>query len=111
MAPIDALQRLVDAVRAAGGSLRRRGKVLWVTWGTLDQGERDALAGVIRRWKPDLLAVLDAETAATVFPGAQIVPCPTCGGMQWRRAGDGEVCVRCHPEPRVAELARRRRVA
>jgi hypothetical protein len=87
MAPIGALRGLVEAVRAAGGSLRRRGDVLCVTWGTLEQDERDALATVIRRWKPELLAVLDAEPVAAMFPGAQIVTCSGCGGTQWRRAG------------------------
>jgi hypothetical protein len=111
MAPVDALARLVETVRAAGGSLRRRGDVLWVRWGELDAEERAALADLIRRWKPDLLAVLDAEAAAAMFPGAGIVGCPTCGDAVWRRAGDVEVCVRCHPAPRVAEPTRRRRVA
>ena len=111
MTPVSALTGLVEAVRAAGGSFRRRGDVLWVRWGQLDADERQALATVIRRWKPELLALLDTETAVTVFPGAQIVPCPTCSGTRWRPAGDGEVCVRCYPEPRIAEPMRRRRVA
>jgi hypothetical protein len=106
MVPVDALVRVVAAVRAAGGSLRRRGDVLWVQWGQLDAEERVAIGAVIRRWKPDVLALLDAEAVAAVFPGARLVLCPACGDVRWRRAGDSEVCVRCHPEP-----ARRRRVA
>lgn len=111
MVPVDALRRLVEAIRAAGGSLQRRGDVLWVRWGQLDGEDRAAVARLIRRWKPDLLALLDAEAVTAVFPGARIVPCPTCGGIRWQQAGDGEVCVRCHPQLGVAEPARRRKVA
>jgi len=99
MVPVDALTRLVDAVRAAGGRFRRRGDLLWVSWGTLDRDEQDALAPLIRRWKPDLLALVDIETALAVFPGARVVACPICGSTRWRQAGDREVCVVCRPAP------------
>jgi hypothetical protein len=99
MAPVDALTRLVDAVRAAGGGLTRRGDVLWVRWGTLDHDDQEALSPLIRRWKPDLLALVDIETAKAVFPGARVVACSTCGGTRWRRSGNREVCVVCHPAP------------
>jgi hypothetical protein len=99
MVPVDALTRLVDAVQAAGGRFRRRGDLLWVSWGTLDRDEQDALAPLIRRWKPDLLALVDIETAMAVFPGARVVACSTCGGTRWRPAGDCEVCVVCNPAP------------
>jgi hypothetical protein len=102
MAPVDALTRLVDAVRAVGGGFTRRGDVLWVRRGTLDRDDQEALSPLIRRWKPDLLALVDIETAKAVFPGARVVACLTCGGTRWRRAGDGEVCVTCHPDPRAA---------
>jgi hypothetical protein len=97
--PVDALCRLIDAVRAAGGGFTRRGDVLWVRWGTLDRNEQEALTPLIRRWKPDLLALVDLETAKFVFPGARVVACSTCGGTRWRQAGDRDVCVVCHPAP------------
>jgi hypothetical protein len=99
MVPVDALTRLINAIRAAGGRFTRRGDVLWVSWGTLDRDEQDALAPVIRKWKPDLLALLDIETAMAVFRGTRVVACSTCGGTRWRQAGDREVCVVCHPAP------------
>src|SRR5262245_21734450 len=99
MAPVVALARLIEAVRTAGGSLRRRGDVLWVRWGELDDEERAALSVIITRWKPELLALVDIETALAVFPGARVVACSTCGGTRWQRAGDREVCVVCHPAP------------
>jgi hypothetical protein len=99
MAPVEALTRLVDAVRAAGGGFTRRGDVLWVRWGTLDRDDQDALTPLIRRWKPDLLALLDAETALAVFPGARVVACSICGSTRWRPVGDREVCVVCRPAP------------
>ena len=106
MVPVDALTRLVDAVQAAGGRFRRRGDLLWVSWGTLDRDEQDALAPLIRRWKPDLLALVDIETAMAVFPGARVVACSTCGGTRWRPAGDCEVCVVCDPAPGSASPPR-----
>ena len=96
LVPVDALARLVDVFRAAGGRFTRRGDVLWVSWGTLDRDEQDALTPLIKRWKSDLLALVDAEA---VFPGARIVACSTCGSTRWRQAGDREVCVVCHPAP------------
>jgi hypothetical protein len=115
MVPVDALTRLVDAVRAAGGQFTRRGDVLWVSWGTLDRDEQAALAPLIRTWKPDLLALLDVETALAVFPEARVVACPTCGSTRWRQIGDRAVCVVCRPAPgsasppTTAESPRRRR--
>jgi hypothetical protein len=118
MVPVDALTRLVDAVRAAGGQFTRRGAVLWVSWGSLDRDEQAALAPLIRTWKPDLLALLDAETALAVFPEARVVACPTCGSTRWRQVGDREVCGVCRPAPasaapptRTASARRRRTVA
>jgi hypothetical protein len=117
LVPVDALARLVDVVRAAGGRFTRRGDVLWVSWGTLDRDEQDALTPLIKRWKSDLLALVDAEA---VFPGARIVACSACGGTEWRQAGDREVCEVCHPAPERASdgaprvsgaSSRRRRVA
>jgi hypothetical protein len=99
MVPVDALSRLIDAVRAAGGQFTRRGDVLWVSWGTLARDEQDALVPLIRKWKPDLLALLDNETALAVFPGARVVACSICGSTHWRQVGDREVCVVCHPAP------------
>jgi hypothetical protein len=61
---------------------------------TREPGEDDV--PLIRRWKPDLLAPLDAEA---VFPGARVVACLICGNTRWRQAGDREVCVVCHPAP------------
>jgi len=116
MAPVVALARLIETVRAAGGGLRRRGDVLWVRWGDLDDEERAALGAIIRRWKPDLMALVDIETATVVFPGARVLACPICGGTRWRQAGDREVCVVCHPAPGSTsaprtESPRRRTVA
>src|SRR5215468_7051429 len=99
MTPVDALTRLVATIRAAGGQVTRRGDVLWVHWGTLGRDEQDALAPLIRRWKLDLLALVDIETATEVFPGARVVACSTCGITRWRQAGDREVCLVCHPAP------------
>ena len=99
MAALNPLTRLVDAIRKAGGRFTRRGDVLWVHWGTLDRDEQDALAPLIRRWKPDLLALLDVEIASAVFPEARVVACPTCGSTRWRQIGDRPVCVVCHPAP------------
>jgi hypothetical protein len=96
MVPVDALTRLIDAIQAAGGRFTRRGDVLWVHWGTLGRDEQDALTRLIKPWQHELLALVDAEV---VFPGLSVVPCPTCGGTQWRKAGDREVCVVCHPAP------------
>ena len=69
------------------------------------------MAPLIRRWKPDLLAVVDIETTMAVFPGARVVACSTCGGTRWRRAGDREVCavpprVRAPAEGRVTHAER-----
>jgi hypothetical protein len=100
MAPVDALNRLVETIRAAGGRLTRRGDVLWVRWGTLGRDDRDALTPLIRRWKPDLLLLVDIETALAVFPGAEVVACSICGSTCWHKAGDREVCAVCHPPPR-----------
>ena len=117
MVPIDALTRLVDVVGAAGGRFRRRGDLLWVSWGTLGREDQDALTPLIRRWKPDLLALVDVETAMAVFPRARVVACSTCGGTRWRLAGEREVCVVCHPvpgsvsAPRRTDSPRRRRTA
>src|SRR5262245_14732512 len=88
LAPVDALRRLVDAVRAAGGQFTRRGDVLWVSWGMLGRDEQDALAPLIRKWKPDLLALLDTETALAVFLGARVVACSICGRSRWVTLGD-----------------------
>jgi hypothetical protein len=99
MVPVDALTRLIDAVRVAGGQFTRRGDVLWVSWGTLGRDEQDALVPLIRTWKPDLLALLDTETALAVFPGARVVACSICGSIRWRQVGDREVCVVCRPAP------------
>ena len=57
---------------------------------------------------PEERSLLDA---LQVFPDATIVSCSTCDGRLWRPAGDGEVCVRCHPAPQAATPAHRRRVA
>jgi hypothetical protein len=111
MALLDALAALIATLREAGGTLRRDGDLLRVRFGRLDTEERAAVLPLLRRHKLDILAFLDAEAVATVFPGARIVPCPSCGGLRWRRAGDGEVCVRCHPAPQAVEPTRRRRVA
>jgi hypothetical protein len=115
LAPFDALRRLLDAVRAAGGQFTRRRDILWVNWGTLDRDEQAALTPLIRTWKPDLLALLDVEIASAVFPEARVVACPTCGSTRWRQIGDREVCVVCRPAPGSAspptrtESSRRRR--
>jgi hypothetical protein len=116
MVPIDALTRLVDAVQAAGGRFRRRGDLLWVSWGTLNRDDQDALTPLIRRWKSDLLALVDIKTATAMFPGARVVACPTCRSTRWRQVGNREVCVVCHPAPDSAspprtESSRRRRTA
>jgi hypothetical protein len=115
LAPVDVLGRLVDAVRTAGGKFTRRGDVLWVSWGTLDPDEQAALAPLIMRWKPDLLALVDIETATAVFPGTRVIACSICGSTRWRQAGDREVCVVCYPAPGRAspptESLRRRRTA
>ena len=116
LAPVDALGRLVDAIRTAGGKFTRRGDVLWVSWGTLDRDEQDALAPLIRRWKPDLLALVDIETATAVFPGARVIACSICGSTRWRQAGDREEWVVCYSAPGRAsppgtESPRRRRTA
>ena len=118
MAPVDALTRLLDAVRAAGGGFTRRGDLLWVRWGTLDRDDREVLSPLVRRWKPDLLALVDIEIAKAAFPGARVIACSICGSTRWRQAGDREVCVVCRPAPgsaspstRTASSRRRRTVA
>src|SRR5262249_13454779 len=35
----------------------------------------------------------------TYAPTAPTVPCGTCGGSTWHRAGDGWSCSTCHPVP------------
>jgi hypothetical protein len=117
MAPFDVLGALIVSLRAAGGTLRRQDDALLARFGRLDAAEREAVTALLRRHKPAVLALLDAEA---VFPGARVVACSICGGTEWRQAGEGEVCAVCHPAPeRVSDGAprasgassRRRRIA
>ena len=118
MTPIHALESLVNTIRQAGGTFRRDGRLLLVRFGRLDADARAAVTVLLRRHKPDVLTLLDTETAMAVFPGVSAVACPICGSTQWRQAGDREVCVVCRPAPasaspstRTASARRRRTVA
>ena len=99
MTPLHALESLVNTIRQAGGTFRRDGRLLLVRFGRLDADARAAVTVLLRRDKPDVLTLLDTETAMAVFPGARAVVCPICGSTRWRRAGDPEVCVVCRPGP------------
>jgi hypothetical protein len=105
MAPLEALTALVATIRTAGGTLRRDADLLMVRFGRLDAAERDAAADVLRIWKADVLALLDAEavrevefiaTVQAIFPGATVLTCARCGATRWQPLdADRDRCAEC----------------